>query len=92
MTGVILSAVEKSTVSHEIGQWCVYPDFKRDTKYTGILKLKILKFSREALAEHGMKNLADSFTGFRKLQVLCYKADMEAALRTPGFGGFQLDL
>ena len=25
-----------------------------------------------------------------KLQALCYKADIEAALRTPGFGGFQL--
>jgi hypothetical protein len=25
-----------------------------------------------------------------KLQVLCYKADIEAALRTPGFGGFEI--
>jgi hypothetical protein len=25
-----------------------------------------------------------------KLQVLCYKADIEAALRTPGFAGFQM--
>ncbi len=25
-----------------------------------------------------------------KLQALCYKADIEAALRTPGFAGFQL--
>ncbi len=38
-----------------------------------------------------MKNLADSFLlASGKLQVLCYKADIEAALRTPGFGGFQL--
>ena len=25
-----------------------------------------------------------------KLQALCYKADIEAALRTPGFAGFHL--
>ena len=25
-----------------------------------------------------------------KLQALCYKAEIEAALRTPGFAGFQL--
>jgi hypothetical protein len=35
--------------------------------------------------------LADSFLlASGKLQALCYKADIEAALRTPGFAGFQL--
>jgi hypothetical protein len=38
-----------------------------------------------------MARLADSFLlASGKLQVLCYKADIEAALRTPRFGGFQL--
>jgi hypothetical protein len=38
-----------------------------------------------------MAHLADSFLlASGKLQALCYKADIEAALRTPGFGGFQL--
>jgi hypothetical protein len=38
-----------------------------------------------------MGHLADSFLlASGKLQALCYKADIEAALRTPGFGGFQL--
>ena len=38
-----------------------------------------------------MEQLADSFLlASGKLQALCYKADIEAALRTPGFGGFQL--
>jgi hypothetical protein len=38
-----------------------------------------------------MGNLADSFLlASGKLQTLCYKADIEAALRTPGFAGFQL--
>ena len=38
-----------------------------------------------------MAQLADSFLlASGKLQTLCYKADIEAALRTPKFGGFQL--
>ena len=38
-----------------------------------------------------MEQYADSFLlASGKLQALCYKADIEAALRTKGFGGFQL--
>ncbi len=38
-----------------------------------------------------MEQYADSFLlASGKLQALCYKADIEAALRTTGFGGFQL--
>jgi hypothetical protein len=38
-----------------------------------------------------MASLADSFLlASGKLQVPFYKADREAALRTPAFGGFQL--
>ncbi len=79
------------TVSHEIGQWCVYPDFKEIPEYNGILKPKNFEIFRDKLREHGMARLADSFLlASGKLQVLCYKADIEAALRTPRFGGFQL--
>lgn len=38
-----------------------------------------------------MEALADSFLlASGKLQTICYKADIEAALRTSNFGGFQL--
>lgn len=78
-------------VSHEIGQWCVYPNFKEIEKYTGVLKPKNFEIFRESLNDHHMGNLADSFLlASGKLQALCYKADIEAALRTPGFAGFQL--
>ena len=81
----------KPTVSHEIGQWCVYPDFAEIKKYTGVLKAKNFEIFQDFLDEHGMKNLAHDFLmASGKLQVLCYKADIEAALRTPGFAGFQL--
>jgi hypothetical protein len=79
------------TVSHEIGQWCVYPDFKEIAKYDGVLQAKNFEIFRDRLAASHLSALADSFLlASGKLQVLCYKADIEAALRTPGFGGFQL--
>ncbi len=82
---------DKPTVSHEIGQWCVYPDFKEIKKYTGPLKAKNFEIFQDFLQDNGMKHLADSFLlASGKLQVLCYKADIEAAMRTKGFAGFQL--
>ncbi|HTI07447.1 MAG TPA: glycoside hydrolase family 2 TIM barrel-domain containing protein [Puia sp.] len=87
----IISPWQHPTVSHEIGQWCVYPDFSEIPKYTGVLKAKNFEIFQHTLQQHGMGHLADSFLlASGKLQVLCYKADIEAALRTPGFGGFQL--
>ena len=78
-------------VSHEIGQWCVYPNFKEIPKYDGVLKAKNFELFQETLKDHGMAQLADSFLlASGKLQALCYKADIEAALRTKDFGGFQL--
>lgn len=79
------------TVSHEIGQWCVYPDFKEISKYTGVLKPTNFEIFRETLAENKMSDQAEDFLmASGKLQALCYKAEIEAALRTPGFAGFQL--
>ena len=79
------------TVSHEIGQWCVYPDLKERSKYTGPLKAKNFDIFEDRLKDSGLLHLADSFLiASGKLQTLCYKADIEAALRTKGFGGFQL--
>ena len=79
------------TVSHEIGQWCVYPNFNEIEKYTGVLKAKNFEIFKETLAENKMSDLAEKFLyASGRLQTLCYKADIEAALRTPGFAGFQL--
>ena len=79
------------TVSHEIGQWCVYPDFKEIGKYTGVLKPTNFEIFKESLSDNHMGGQAEDFLiASGKLQVLCYKADIEAALRTPGFAGFQL--
>ena len=79
------------TVSHEIGQWCAYPNFDEIKKYTGVLKAKNLEIFQETLIAKHMGDLADDFLyASGRLQTLCYKTDIEAALRTPGFAGFQL--
>ena len=78
-------------ISHEIGQWCVYPDFNEIPEYTGYLKPKNFEIFRDQLDTNGMGSLAHQFLlASGKLQALCYKEDIESALRTPGMGGFEL--
>jgi hypothetical protein len=78
-------------ISHEIGQWCVYPNFAEIPKYTGYLKPKNFEIFRDQLAANGLSKLAKPFLlASGKLQALCYKEDIESALRTPGMGGFEL--
>jgi hypothetical protein len=82
---------DKPVVSHEIGQWCVYPNLKEVAKYTGVLKAKNFEIFRDTLRAVGLEESADDLLAASgKLQALCYKADIEAALRTPGFAGFEL--
>ncbi|MHC4603446.1 MAG: discoidin domain-containing protein [Planctomycetota bacterium] len=78
-------------VSHEIGQWCVYPNFKEIKKYTGVLRALNFEIFRDSLARNRMLHQAEDFLmASGKLQALLYKEEIETALRTPGFGGFQL--
>jgi len=78
-------------VVHEMGQWCVYPNFAETRKYTGPLKPKNFDIFRDSLTAHGMLNESRDFLhASGKLQVLCYKEEIEAAMRTPGIGGFEL--
>jgi len=86
-----IKELKQPVVSHEIGQWCVFPNFKEIPKYDGVVRARNFEIFQETLKERGMGQLADSFLlASGKLQALCYKADIEAALRTPGFAGFQL--
>lgn len=78
-------------ISHEIGQWCVYPDFSEIPKYTGLLKAKNFEIYQESLEANHLGHLAGDFLmASGKLQVICYKEEIESALRTRGFAGFQI--
>ncbi|HWI56639.1 MAG TPA: glycoside hydrolase family 2 TIM barrel-domain containing protein, partial [Bacillota bacterium] len=82
---------EVPVISHEIGQWCVYPNFEEMKKYTGYLKARNFEIFRDRLQANGLGKLDQQFLlASGKLQALCYKEDIESALRTPGMGGFEL--
>lgn len=78
-------------VSHEIGQFAIYPNFREIEKYTGVLKARNFEVFRDHLAEKGMLDQADDFfytSG--KLSVQCYKEELEAAARTRRMAGYQI--
>jgi hypothetical protein len=87
-------AISKSTVpvvGHEIAQYQIYPNYDELKKYTGVLKPWNLAIFRKRLEENHLSDQAlDFFKASGALSAICYRADIEIALRTPGFGGFQL--
>lgn len=86
-----VSQMDIPLVSHEIGQYQIYPDYREIDKYTGVLKAWNLEVFQQGLEEAGMGKLDSIFQqASGAWSALCYKAEMEAALRTPGMGGFQL--
>jgi hypothetical protein len=78
-------------VSHEIGQWCAYPNYGEIPKYTGFFKARNFEVLQEMAKRNGLLPQAKDFLmASGQLQTLCYKHDIEAAMRTQAFGGFQL--
>ncbi len=78
-------------VTHEVGQYGVYPDFSEIGKYTGVVQARNFEVFRERLAAAGMLSQAEDF--FRcsgALSRACYKMEIEAAMRSPHIAGFQL--
>lgn len=81
----------RPVVGHENCQFQIYPDYGQIEKYTGVLHPYNLEIFRDRLKENYLSSQAKTFhqaTGHFSIE--CYKADMEYAFRTPGFGGFQL--
>ena len=78
-------------ISHETGQFQVYPNYEEIKKYTGVLKPRHFEIFKKRLEEAGMINLAyDFMMASGKWSALLYRADIEMNLRTPEWGGFQL--
>ncbi|MHB9079189.1 MAG: glycoside hydrolase family 2 TIM barrel-domain containing protein [Pirellulaceae bacterium] len=78
-------------ISHEIGQWAVYPSLDEIEKYTGWLKPHNFELVRDDLASKHMQDQATAFTmATGRHSALLYKEEIEVLLRTPGLAGFQL--
>lgn len=86
-----IDTVRQPYVSHETGQWCVFPDFNEIRKYTGVNKARNFEIFRDILEDNDMGGQAHDFMmASGKLQAICYKHEIEKTLRTPDYAGFQL--
>lgn len=89
-----VASVEGMTVpliTHEIGQYAVYPKIDEIPKYTGVLEPINFKSVKEDLERKGLINKAADYTqASGKLAVILYKEEIERALKTAGISGFQL--
>lgn len=82
---------EIPVVSHEIGQYCTYPDYDEIAKYTGVLKAENLSIFKERLEAAGLGELAhDYFESSGALALACYKDELETAARSHNLAGYQI--
>ena len=78
-------------ITHEIGQYSVFPNLKEIDKYTGVLEPVNFKAVRNDLQQKGLIELADDYLmASGNLAKLLYKEEIERALKTVGISGFQL--
>lgn len=86
-----IQGVPIPVIGHEVGQFQVYPDFREIDKYLGVLEPGHLIGFRNLAAASGLLQQADELhAASGQLAALCYREEIEAALRTPGMAGFQL--
>jgi beta-galactosidase len=79
------------TIAHEVGQWCVYPDFDVIRKFTGYLRPGDYEIWRDFAALHGVLNQNKRLAwASGRFSAECYKQEIEANLRTRGLSGFEL--
>ncbi len=78
-------------ISHEIGQYSVYPNIREIDKYTGVLDPLNFKAIRDDLRQKGLLHRADDYLqASGHLAAILYKEEIERALKTPQQSGFQL--
>ena len=80
-------------VTHEIGQFNVYPDYREIEKYKAdsVVEARNFEIFRERLEAAGMGSQAEQF--FRCSGAFArdlYKMELEAAMRSPHIAGFQI--
>lgn len=78
-------------IGHEVGQWATFPALTDIPKFSGLMQPSHSIICRDMLQQKGMMHLADSFLlASGRLQVLCYKWEMERIRRTRCYGGYNL--
>ena len=78
-------------ISHETGQWYVYPDLSEIEAYRGALRPVTLEHFRAVAQREGVLAQVPEFVNASgRLSLELYKEEIERSLRTPEYGGFQL--
>lgn len=86
-----IDGMEVPWVTHEVGQYSVYPDLTEIPKYTGTLMPLNFMAVKEDLEKKGLIDKAPQYLqASGKLAAILYKEEIERALKTPGISGFQL--
>lgn len=86
-----VSGMEVPLITHEIGQYAVYPNLAEIPKYTGVLEPLNFKAIENDLKAKGLIDKAAAYTeASGKLAAILYKEEIERALKTAGISGFQL--
>lgn len=87
-----LGNINVPLVTHEIGQYVVYPNLAELPKYESTpVRSTALESIKADLEEKGLLEEAARFTrDSGKFAALLYKEEIERALRTPELAGFQL--
>jgi len=78
-------------ITHEVGQYNVYPNLAELAKYDGNLRALNFEAIKQDLQQKGRLDEAASYTlNSGLLAAVLYKEDIERALRTAGLSGIQL--
>lgn len=86
-----VEGMEVPLVTHEVGQYSVYPDLTEIPKYTGTLLPLNFMAVKNDLEKKGLIDKASQYLqASGKLAAILYKEEIERALKTPGISGFQL--
>lgn len=86
-----MTGINVPLISHEIGQYAVYPRMAEIDKYTGVLDPLNFKQIRDDLKTKGLLDESARMTeASGHLAAILYKEEIERAMKTGGMSGFQL--
>jgi hypothetical protein len=86
-----LDSITVPVISHEIGQYSVYPDMREIAEYNGNLRpLNFIAVKNDLEKKHLAQFSQLFLLASGKFAALLYKEEIERALKTRGMDGFQL--
>lgn len=86
-----LEGTTKPFISHEVGQWEVFPDVREIPQYAGVLEAGNLELIRKDLEKKGLLPLVPDFVrASGKLSLMLYRDEIETMLKSRKLSGFQL--